>query len=102
MSNFLLFVGALIALIVLLANLGPLIVLAISLVLLYVVFIQFSKCRSTAGKVVWIAIGLIVFSIAFTNSYSLFGIVAALALYLIYKKWSENRVVSKSDSTINL
>ncbi|UCZ52116.1 flagellar basal body rod protein [Bacillus shivajii] len=102
MNHFLLFIAALVALFVLLVNIGPMIVLAISLLLLYVVFVQFTKSRSTVGKALWFVIGFIVLSMAVANSYSLFGVVAAIVLYLIYKKWSEGRTTSKNNSAVHI
>lgn len=90
MTKFLLFVGGLIAFFVLLASLGPMILFALGVWLLYIVFKQFMKNDSTAGKVGWAIVGLLVLSITLSNSYALIGVVAIVALYLIYKSWKGN------------
>ncbi|MGJ9383046.1 hypothetical protein [Salipaludibacillus sp. CF4.18] len=60
MKSFLMFVLGIAAVFVFLANLGPLILIGISLFLLYVIYKQFIKSESTFSKVVWIVLGLIV------------------------------------------
>ncbi|MCP3027427.1 flagellar basal body rod protein [Halobacillus sp. A5] len=94
MKKFLLFLAALVALIVVLANLGPMILLGVSVWLLYVVFKQFMKSDSTGGKVGWVIAGLIVLSVAVSNIYAVIGLAAAYAIYLIAKNWTS----SKEDS----
>ncbi|MFC7062505.1 flagellar basal body rod protein [Halobacillus seohaensis] len=88
MKKFLLFVAALVALGVLLANLGPMILLGVSVWLLYVVFKKFIKSDSTVGKVAWVILGLIILSVAVSNIYAVIGLAAAYAIYLIYKNWT--------------
>ncbi|MFC3039743.1 flagellar basal body rod protein [Virgibacillus xinjiangensis] len=90
MRKFVLFVGGLVALLVLLANLGPMVLLAVSGWLLYVVFKKFVKSDSTAAKVGWVIIGLIVLSIVFSNIYAVIGVAAAYALYWIYQNWNKD------------
>ncbi|MDG5786876.1 flagellar basal body rod protein [Evansella sp. AB-P1] len=85
MKNFLLFVLALIAIIVLLANLGPMIFLAVCIYLLYVIFKQFSKSESMGAKICWIIVGLIVLSMATANSFAIIGVVALIFLYILLK-----------------
>ncbi|MFC7319499.1 flagellar basal body rod protein [Halobacillus campisalis] len=91
MKKFLLFVAALIALAVLLANLGPMILLGVSVWLLYVVFKQFTKSESTAGKIGWVILGLIILSVAVSNIYAVVGLAAAYAIYWIYKNWTSTK-----------
>ncbi|GIN74831.1 hypothetical protein J14TS2_53060 [Bacillus sp. J14TS2] len=88
MKKFILFIGGLIALFILLANLGPMVILALSVWLLYVCFKKFVQTDSTAAKVGWVIVGLIVLSISFSNIYAVIGVAAAYALYLIYKNWN--------------
>lgn len=90
MKKFMLFVGGLVALIILLANLGPMVFLALSVWLLYVVFKKFVKSDSTAGKVGWVIVGLIVLIVALSNIFAVIGLVAAYALYLIYSSWKKD------------
>ncbi|SFK40597.1 lia operon protein LiaI [Halobacillus dabanensis] len=91
MKKFLLFLAGLVALIVLLVNLGPMILLGVSVWLLYVVFKQFMKSDSTAGKIGWVVAGLIILSIAASNIYAVIGVAAACVLYWIYKNWTSKK-----------
>jgi lia operon protein LiaI len=85
-----LFLAGLVALFVLLVNLGPMVLLGVSIWLLYVIFKQFVKSDSTAGKIAWVIIGLFVLGIGLSNIYALLGLVAAYALYSIFKNWKED------------
>lgn len=93
MKKFLLFVGGLIAFFVLLANIGPMIILGLSLWLLYIVFKKFVATDSTGAKVGWIVVGLLVLSISLSNIYAIIGVAAVYVLYLIMKSWKEEPVV---------
>ncbi|WP_028784248.1 flagellar basal body rod protein [Thalassobacillus devorans] len=97
MKKFMLFIAGLIALLVLLANLGPMVLLGVSVWLLYIVFRQFIKSDSTAGKIGWVIAGLLILSIAFANIYAVIGVGAAYALYVIYKHWHDEKL---DDETI--
>jgi lia operon protein LiaI len=99
----LLIVGG-IAAIILLANVGPMIGLAISLVVLYFVFKQFMKAESTSGKIIWAIVSLIALSISVSNIPSIIGIAAAYILYLVYKNWNEKKqtiVQEEKDPFVN-
>ncbi|WP_079528603.1 MULTISPECIES: lmo0954 family membrane protein [Halobacillus] len=96
MKKFLLFIAGLVALGVLLANLGPMVLLGVSVWLLYVVFKQFMKSDSTFGKIAWIVLGLVILSIAVSNIFAVIGLAAAYVLYVIYKKMTKR----KDDSII--
>ncbi|WP_226581681.1 flagellar basal body rod protein [Halobacillus litoralis] len=98
MKKFLLFIAGLIALSVLLANLGPMILLGVSVWLLYIVFKQFMKNDSTAAKISWGIAGFIILSVAVSNIYAVVGVAAAFALYWIYKKWTSRERESKGHS----
>jgi lia operon protein LiaI len=91
MKKFLLFIGGLIALAVLLANLGPMILLGVSIWLLYVIFKRFLKTESTAKKIGWILLGLLVLSITLSHIYGIMGIAAGYGLYLVYKEWKKEK-----------
>lgn len=99
MKHFLLFIGALIALFVLLANLGPLILLLITIWLAYLVFKQFMKSESTIAKIGWVLLGLVIISIGLPNMYAVIGLAAAFVLYIIYKKWKEDPVENVTESS---
>lgn len=96
-----LFVGGLIALFVLLANLGPMVLLGLSAWLLYLVFKKFVKSDSMAAKIGWIILGLFILGIGFANIYAVLGIAAAFALYWIVKNWkkADQDPVIPSDET---
>lgn len=90
MKKFMLFVGGLIALIVLLANLGPMVLLGLGVWLLYIVFKRFVKSESTAGKIGWVIVGLLLIGIVLSNIYAVLGLAAAYALYVIFKSWKND------------
>ncbi|QHE52642.1 flagellar basal body rod protein [Pontibacillus sp. HMF3514] len=90
MKQFLWFVAGLVALAVLVANLGPMIMLAAGVWLLYVIFKQFIKTDSTAKKILWVILGFVVLSFTVSNIYAVVGVAAAYVLYIIYKKWKRN------------
>src|SRR5690625_2776453 len=85
-----LFVAGLAAFFGLLVNLGPMVLLGVSIWLLYIVFKQLMKSDSTAGKVAWVVVGLFVLGIALSNIYAVLGLVAAYALYAIFKNWKKD------------
>lgn len=89
MKKFMLFIGGLVALFILLANLGPMILLGLSIWLLYVIFKKFAKSDSTAGKIGWVILGLIVLSITFSNIFAVIGVAAAYVLYLVITNWKK-------------
>lgn len=92
-----------IAAIVLLSNLGPMIGLAISVAILYVVFKQFIKEKSTLGKIGWGIIGFIALMASASNIPAILGIAAAYVLYLVYKKWNTSKsvIVEERDPFVN-
>ncbi|MBD1223342.1 flagellar basal body rod protein [Virgibacillus halodenitrificans] len=90
MKKFLLFVAGLIALFVLIANIGPMILLGLSIWLLYVVFKKFIKSDSITGKIGWIVLGLVILSITFSNIFAVIGVAAAYILYLIVSNWKKD------------
>ena len=90
MRKFLLFVVGLIAWIIVAVNLGPLILLGISIWVLYVVFKQFLNSDSTVIKVGWAILGLLILCITVSNIFLIIGIAAAIVLYLIIKNWKND------------
>ncbi len=85
-----LFVAGLAALFILLMNIGPMVLLGVSIWLLYIVFKQFLKSNSTAGKIGWVIAGLVIFGVALSNIYAVLGIVAAYVLYVIFTSWKSD------------
>lgn len=94
MRHFLLFITGLAALAVLIFNLGPMILLGISVLLLYLIFKQFVKASSVISKTIWVILGFIVLSISLSNLYALIAIVAACLLYWIYKNWHKDDAIA--------
>lgn len=85
MKKFLLFIAGLVALIFAFSMLGPMVLLGVSIWLLFIVFKQFMKSDSAIGKIAWMIIGLIVLSMAVSHIYAIAGLIAAYAVYYIYK-----------------
>ncbi|MGN1387324.1 MAG: flagellar basal body rod protein [Bacillus sp. (in: firmicutes)] len=98
MKKFGLFIIGGIAAIVLLVNFVPMLGLAISLGIGYLVLREFLKAKSTGAKLIWGLIGLMVISVSISNLPSIIGLVAAFVLYVVYKKWNERKVVEDNDS----
>ncbi len=90
MKKFGLFIVGLIALFLLLANVGPLISLAICLAILYFGIKQFMKSESTGAKIAWGSVSIIVLIVSISHIPAILGLVAAYVLYLVYKKWNES------------
>lgn len=89
MRKVLLCTVGILASIILLFNLGPLILLAVSAWITYLIFKQFMKTNSTGTKILWVVLGLIVVSIGLSNSYSIIGIAAGIVLYVVIKQWNK-------------
>ncbi|MEW8986695.1 MAG: flagellar basal body rod protein [Bacillus sp. (in: firmicutes)] len=87
----LLLIGGIAAL-VLLANLGPLVGLVVSVAILYFVFKQFLKTDSTGMKIGLGILGIILLMASISNAPAIVGIVAAYILYVVYKKFNETKV----------
>lgn len=90
MKKFALLVAGGVALFVLMANLGPLVGLAISLFILYYAFKKFIKADSTFAKVCWGLIGLAVLTAVAANIPAIIAVAAAYILYVIYKNWDNH------------
>ena len=97
MKKFGLFLLGGIAAIVFLVNLVPLLALAITLGIAYLVLKEFMKAKTTEGKICWGLVGLVLISISISNLPSIVGLIAAFVLYLVYKKWSGERKVMNED-----
>ncbi|HAQ07883.1 MAG TPA: flagellar basal body rod protein [Bacillus bacterium] len=84
-----------IAAMVLITNLGPIIGLGVSLLVLYFVMKQFLKTDSTAAKIGWGIAGFIILMAAASNVPAILGIAAAYVLYLVYKNWDNKEKVQE-------
>jgi lia operon protein LiaI len=104
MKKFALLVAGGIAAIVLIANLGPLVGLAISLLVLYFAVKKFLKADSTFEKVCWGLIAFAVLMVTASNIPAILAIAAAYILYVIYKNWDKKgsqTVVESNDPFTN-
>lgn len=88
----LLLIGGIAAL-VLLTNLGPLVGLVVSLAILYFVFKQFLKTDSIWLKIGLGILGLVLLTAVASNVPAIVGIAAAYILYVVYKKWNDNKSI---------
>ena len=86
-----------IALIVFLANIAPLITLAVTVGLAYLVLREFLKAHSIGAKIVWGTIGIVLAGMSIGNIPSLFGIAAAFVLYWIYRNWNVKEEKKEQD-----
>jgi lia operon protein LiaI len=89
MSKWILGLLAVIAGIVLLANLGPMIALAVCVLILYFVLKEFLKAETTGKKILWGIVGVIVLVSTISNIPAIIGVIAAITLYYVYKKWND-------------
>jgi lia operon protein LiaI len=87
-----------IAAIVLLNTIGPMIGLLVSVVLLYFIFKQFLKTKSTGGKIGFGIIGFILFMSTIQHVPALIGVAAAYVLYLVYKKWNQSSYTIRKEN----
>lgn len=101
MKKFLLFTVGIIALLILIAHIGPIVLLGVCLWLLYLVFKQFIKTDSTFAKIGWVILGLFIISVAFSNLYAVIGIAAAYILYVVIKKWKEEDTKENEDPFVH-
>ncbi|MCF6411293.1 flagellar basal body rod protein [Pseudalkalibacillus salsuginis] len=90
-----LFILGAIAAIVLIANVGPMIGLMISLVIGYYAVKRFTKSEETSKKIFWAAVGIIAICIAAANVPAILGAVALYILYVVYKEWKKEDGVTE-------
>lgn len=98
MKKFGLLAAGFIAAMVLISNLGPLVGLGVSLLVLYFAVKQFLKTDSTAAKIGWGIAGFIILMATASNIPAILGIAAAYVLYLVYKNWDKKEDVSREDN----
>ena len=77
--------------IILLSMIGPIVGLAVSLIVLYFIFRQFLKAETKKGRIGLAILGLIVLLATIHNIPAIIGLLAAYVLYLVYKKWNETK-----------
>ncbi|MFC4402788.1 flagellar basal body rod protein [Gracilibacillus xinjiangensis] len=91
MKTFLLICLTVIAGIMFLANVGPMIMLAISITIAYYGVKKFILAETTGAKVWWAIVILIGVSISLSNIPAMIGVVALVVLYYTYKKWKQEK-----------
>ena len=103
MKKFGLLAAGFIAAMVLISNLGPLVGLGVSLLVLYFVVKQFLKTDSTSAKIGWGIVGFIMLMATASNAPAILGIAAAYILYLVYKNWDkkEEAIHEEKDPFVN-
>jgi lia operon protein LiaI len=99
MKKFGLLIAGGIAAIILLNTIGPMVGLFVSLALLYFLFKQFLKAKSTGGKIGLGIIVLIVLMSSIHHAPAIIGVVALFVLYLVYKKWNQNKYTFAKEET---
>jgi lia operon protein LiaI len=97
MKKFGLLVAGGIAAMVLLSTIGPMIGLAVSLTILYFIMKQFLKTDSIGLKIGLAILGVVVLMASIHNIPAIIGAAAAAVLYLVYKKWNENKFTAKNN-----
>lgn len=84
MKSFGVFLVAIVALFILIANIGPMVLFALGVYLLYVIWKKFMQAEGTGAKVFWVILGLIVFSMTLSNVYAVVGLFAVYILYVLF------------------
>ncbi|MCM3719569.1 flagellar basal body rod protein [Fictibacillus phosphorivorans] len=82
-----------IAAIVLIANLGPMVGLAIGLAVMYYAYKKCVVAETGGKKFWWGALSVIGLCIAVANLPAILGAVAIYVLYLVYKKWNQSETI---------
>jgi lia operon protein LiaI len=100
MKKFGLAILGIVAAIVVLANLGSLLALALSALIAYAGFHYFRKSNSTFPKLFWGGVILIGLLTAIANVPAFFGILAILGILYVWRKWNgtENINVINNES----
>jgi lia operon protein LiaI len=98
MKKFGLLLAGGISALVLISNLGPLLSLAVSLLVLYFIVKQFLKTDSTFKKILWGALGFFILMAAASNVPAILAIAAAYVLYLVYKKWNDQETANTNSN----
>ncbi|QDP41338.1 lmo0954 family membrane protein [Radiobacillus deserti] len=91
MKTFLLAVLAIVAAILIVSNIGPMILLTISLLVSYYAIKKFVLTSSVTEKILWGFVILIGISLSLANIPAFIGVVAFVVLYYTYKKWKKDK-----------
>ncbi|HSI67170.1 MAG TPA: ABC transporter permease [Planococcus sp. (in: firmicutes)] len=98
MNRFWLITFGIIAGIVALSNLGALIGLALSALIIYAGVHYYLRSYSTIAKVWWGFVGAVGVISAISNVPALIGVAALFALWAIYQKWNDRPVTNYESS----
>ncbi|WP_075618544.1 ABC transporter permease [Paenisporosarcina indica] len=98
MKKFGLIVLGSIAGIVALANLGSMLGLALSALLVYAGMHYYLKGGSTFRKILWVGVGIFGLLTAIANVPGFFGILAIAGLWIVIRKWKQQPLVMTSSS----
>lgn len=103
MNKFWMTVIGIIAGIIALSNLGPIIGLAFSGVIIYIGVHYYLRSMSTAAKIWWGFVAAVGAVSAISNVPAIIGVLAIAVLWYIYRKWNEVEVSSsvKNDPFTN-
>ncbi|WP_153733089.1 lmo0954 family membrane protein [Sporosarcina obsidiansis] len=100
MKKFGLVLLGIVAGITLVANLAPMIALAVSGLIAFVSFHYWRKSQSTFAKVVWMIVLICSLISSVSNIPAFVGIIALIGVYYVWRKWNEREVqpvITKSD-----
>ncbi|MDW0114158.1 MULTISPECIES: lmo0954 family membrane protein [Sporosarcina] len=89
MKKFGLAILGIVAAIVVLANLGSIVALAISAIVAFAGFHYYRKSDSTLLKLFWAIVLLIGLLTAISNIPAFIGIIAILGVYYVWRKWND-------------
>jgi lia operon protein LiaI len=87
-----------IAAIVLIANLGPMVGLAIGLAVMYYAFKKCTAAETGGKKFWWGALSVVGLCVSVANLPAILGAVAIYVLYVVYKKWNAKESLEDSIS----
>ena len=92
MNKFWMTVIGIIAGIIALSNLGPIIGIAVSGVIIYIGVHYYLRSMSTAAKIWWGFVAAVGAVSAISNVPAIIGVLAIAVLWYIYRKWNEEEV----------
>jgi lia operon protein LiaI len=84
-----------IAAIVLVANLGPMVGLAIGLAVMYYAFKKSMAAETGGKKFWWGALSVVGLCVSVANIPAILGAVAVYVLYVVYKKWNQSASIEQ-------
>ena len=91
MKKYMLVACGIVAAFIVIANLGSLLALALSLLIAYMGFHYFRKTHSSFKKFFWGAVILIGLFSAISNIPAFIGIIALIAMYYVWRKWHNDK-----------